>query len=98
MNKRSFELRRLVRALRAEVARMHHDCWHAPNDHQPRRLLSGQIVTLHEAAQALQLADDGTYGTCIDCDRRIPLVRLRAKPTAIRCIGCQQRLEASTAA
>ena len=31
----------------------------------------------------------GDYGTCVDCGRDIGFERLRATPSAIRCIACQ---------
>jgi RNA polymerase-binding protein DksA len=31
----------------------------------------------------------GTYGTCEDCGRDIGIARLRAQPTARRCVECQ---------
>ena len=37
--------------------------------------------------------EDGGYGTCVDCGREIGFERLRATPTAIRCIDCQTRHE-----
>ena len=37
--------------------------------------------------------EGGGYGTCVDCGREIGFERLRANPTAIRCIDCQTRHE-----
>ena len=39
----------------------------------------------------------GTSGICVDCGEPIEKKRLKALPTAQRCIGCQQLLEASSA-
>ena len=36
---------------------------------------------------------DGSYGECIDCGRPIPVERLKAQPTALRCVACQSRYE-----
>jgi DnaK suppressor protein len=36
---------------------------------------------------------DGSYGECIDCGQPIPFERLRAQPTALRCVPCQARFE-----
>jgi DnaK suppressor protein len=33
------------------------------------------------------------YGVCADCGATIPYSRLRAEPTATRCIGCQAEAE-----
>ena len=40
---------------------------------------------------ALARVDDGTYGTCTDCGRRIPAARLAARPDATRCVACAER-------
>jgi DnaK suppressor protein len=39
---------------------------------------------------ALQRVIDGTYGTCVDCGRRIPAARLRAAPAAASCLECTE--------
>ena len=36
---------------------------------------------------------EGTYGVCVECGGDIAFERLRAYPTAKRCIRCQQRRE-----
>lgn len=46
-----------------------------------------------EIMEALQRANEGTYGVCVDCGRNIPLARLRARPQAARCIQCQTHHE-----
>lgn len=33
---------------------------------------------------------DGSIGRCVDCDAEIPFERLRAYPTAVRCLDCQR--------
>ncbi len=35
----------------------------------------------------------GSYGACIECGKPIPLERLKAQPTATRCIRCQGAYE-----
>lgn len=35
----------------------------------------------------------GTYGHCIDCGTDIAFERLKAQPTATRCVACQTRYE-----
>lgn len=42
---------------------------------------------------ALQRIDAGTYGNCSDCGKEIPVARLKAEPTAERCIQCQEMFE-----
>lgn len=43
--------------------------------------------------RALARVDDGTYGECEECENAIPIARLRAIPTARRCVECQQAVE-----
>ena len=49
--------------------------------------------TLFEVEQAQQRLATGLYGLCIDCSEEIPLERLLAQPTAIRCAACQTKAE-----
>ena len=42
---------------------------------------------------ALARVADGSYGECADCGSEIGLERLRAYPTALRCIKCQEVYE-----
>ena len=44
-------------------------------------------------AEALRALSDGTYGTCLGCNRQIPPERLEAVPEAVRCLDCQRRFE-----
>jgi DnaK suppressor protein len=41
---------------------------------------------------ALARMASGDYGSCEACGERIPLERLRALPTAVRCLGCARAL------
>ena len=47
--------------------------------------------------RALEAARDrlaqGAYGVCIDCGNDIGFERLKASPSAVRCIHCQERHE-----
>lgn len=42
---------------------------------------------------ALQLLDEGTWGTCESCGERIGKARLQAFPRATMCVKCKQRQE-----
>lgn len=42
---------------------------------------------------ALQRIDAGTYGNCSNCGNEIPVARLKAEPTAERCVQCQELYE-----
>ena len=46
---------------------------------------------LNEVNDALGRMDEGTYGSCINCGKQIPIERLEARPYAIRCIEDQER-------
>lgn len=63
-----------------------------------RDTIENDLLDLHlaelariEAARAR--AAEGHYGLCADCGEPIPLERLRANPTALRCAECQGRRE-----
>lgn len=51
------------------------------------------IAEIADIDLALQRLANGTYGKCTDCDGPIPEERLKAFPTAKRCLPCQQRHE-----
>ena len=44
-----------------------------------------------ETDAALGRVEQGTYGVCIDCRRRIPAARLAARPDATRCVACAEK-------
>lgn len=48
---------------------------------------------LRELREALGRMQEGSYGVCTDCGEPIPEMRLRAQPTAGRCLRCQERFE-----
>lgn len=47
------------------------------------------VRNLRELDDALARCADGSYGRCVDCAGEISYERLRAYPTARRCVGCQ---------
>ena len=49
--------------------------------------------TVRELDAALARIADGSYGSCAECGGDIGLERLRAYPTALRCIKCQEVYE-----
>jgi DnaK suppressor protein len=51
------------------------------------------VEELRRISTALRRASDGSYGLCEDCDVAIPLPRLEAEPTALRCVRCQVLFE-----
>ena len=50
-----------------------------------------QVIS--EIDAALKRIKDGTYGTCTNCGREIPVERLEANPWASLCIDCKRRAE-----
>lgn len=48
---------------------------------------------LDEVDEAIARHEAGEYGICVDCGRSIPIARLRARPTATRCVDCAARAE-----
>jgi RNA polymerase-binding protein DksA len=55
------------------------------------------VRELREVEAALARMADGSFGACSDCGGEIQTARLRANPSAARCIGCQTRHERSSA-
>ena len=51
-----------------------------------------ELMAIHAARGRIA---EGSYGECIDCGCEIPLKRLQAQPTALRCVPCQARHEKS---
>jgi len=45
---------------------------------------------LRQVKAALRRIDDGSFGTCMDCESAISTKRLAAVPWATRCIRCQE--------
>jgi DnaK suppressor protein len=44
--------------------------------------------------EALERVENGTYGLCVDCGKKIPEARLKARPEVARCVADQQKFEA----
>lgn len=57
------------------------------------RLEEGERAKISQIDEALARLRTQDYGECIDCGDTIPEDRLRAYPTALRCIGCQSTHE-----
>ena len=56
-------------------------------------LLESKEDMLEQIEVALQRIEDGIYGTCERCGRKIPRARLDAIPYAIHCVKCASQLE-----
>jgi RNA polymerase-binding transcription factor DksA len=48
-----------------------------------------------QVEQAMRARARGSYGTCEECGRRIPVERLAARPEATLCVDCQRQREAA---
>jgi DnaK suppressor protein len=48
---------------------------------------------LHRIAAALARLEEGSYGSCTECEGDIPEPRLKAMPFAIRCRNCESARE-----
>ena len=53
----------------------------------------GKTNRLKNVRTALRRLNDGSFGTCMDCDEEISPKRLKAIPHAIRCISCQEAVD-----
>ena len=49
---------------------------------------NSEIHEIHQIQEALRRISDGTYGVCAKCGVNIDPKRLKAQPTATRCISC----------
>ena len=50
-------------------------------------------VELRNIDLALRRMDQGSFGTCEECDDEIPVKRLRVRPDATLCLDCQEVME-----
>ena len=59
------------------------------------RITDREAGLIRKIRVALQKLEDGTFGICEDCGRKIPLKRLMARPVTTLCIGCKKEQEAA---
>lgn len=52
-------------------------------------MVDRQVVEVRAIEATLKRLAAGDYGACVNCGADIPLERLRAYPTAARCVSCQ---------
>lgn len=57
------------------------------------RLRGREKNLLDKIEKALERIDNGTFGTCEECDEPIALKRLEARPEATLCIRCKEEQE-----
>ena len=56
-------------------------------------LIENEDQTLREIEDALERIDNGTFGDCERCGKKVRKVRLKALPYARYCIECQRVVE-----
>jgi RNA polymerase-binding transcription factor DksA len=61
--------------------------------HNTLRLLDNDGEVLDEIEVALERIEEGVYGSCIECDHRIPKTRLKAIPYTSYCVKCASQIE-----
>jgi DnaK suppressor protein len=54
------------------------------------RNVDRESTLLRQVKAALRRIQNGTFGTCVDCEETISPKRLTAVPWATRCINCQE--------
>jgi RNA polymerase-binding transcription factor len=57
------------------------------------RSLELHATSLRNVRAALNRIDEGSYGTCFECDEEISHKRLQAVPWATLCIACQEQAD-----
>lgn len=55
--------------------------------------LDREFTQLRDARGALRRIEDGSFGTCLECDEDIHPKRLAAVPWATFCIRCQEAVD-----
>lgn len=56
-------------------------------------IASGEQEIIYEIDEALKRIQEGKYGRCLSCNKKIPARRLNALPYAKHCIQCQSKEE-----
>ncbi|MBI3325050.1 MAG: TraR/DksA C4-type zinc finger protein [Candidatus Omnitrophica bacterium] len=56
-------------------------------------IVSSEQEVLYQIEDAIKRIDDGTYGTCLQCNKPITMSRLKAVPYTAMCIECQRSKE-----
>ena len=61
------------------------------------QLKNRETFTLRKINEALKRIDEGSYGSCQNCDEPIEVRRLQARPTTTLCIACKEEEEKASA-
>ena len=57
------------------------------------RLRDRESQLIRKITAALERIEDGTFGVCELCGRKISIARLRARPVTSHCIRCKTKME-----
>jgi len=56
-------------------------------------LASNEREVLYRIDTALKRIEDQIFGLCVECEKSIPIVRLKAIPYVETCLKCQEKIE-----
>ena len=56
-------------------------------------IASEEQLVVYEIDEALKRIEDGKFGKCVECEKKVPLKRLNVIPYAKYCIQCQSKEE-----
>ncbi|MDP2912358.1 MAG: TraR/DksA family transcriptional regulator [Candidatus Omnitrophota bacterium] len=56
-------------------------------------IASEEQLVVYEIDEALKRIEDGNFGKCIECEKKVPLKRLNVIPYAKYCIQCKSKEE-----
>jgi DnaK suppressor protein len=91
------EIPRMLQAVREEQRPIGEHEWRAIPSESAEKEINLELTeeAIHQAVNAaIERVENGTYGQCTDCGRRIAQTRLNAIPYVERCLKCEQTLAA----
>jgi RNA polymerase-binding transcription factor DksA len=56
-------------------------------------LMENDEETLNQIEAALERIEEGVYGLCVECDAKIPKMRLQALPYTPYCVKCASKFQ-----
>lgn len=56
-------------------------------------LMNSEGQTLSQIEEALERIEEGGYGFCVECEGKIPKMRLKAIPYTSYCVKCASEIE-----
>lgn len=59
-------------------------------------LMNNEGETLNQIEGALERIENGVYGSCVECNGRIPKMRLKIMPYTPYCVKCASERESSS--